>query len=74
MMALKSDADCNVLERQVKHEMGVRNNEETQQKKIKYRIRRLKMLCVGLHFFLTFTSQVIYLMLKGLFFFPVSCW
>lgn len=35
MMALKSDADGNVLERQVKHELGVRNTEETQQKEIK---------------------------------------
>lgn len=35
MMALQSDTDCNVLERQVKHELGVRNTEETQQKEIK---------------------------------------
>lgn len=34
MMALKSDADGNVLERQVKHELGVRNTEEIQQKEI----------------------------------------
>lgn len=34
-MALKSEADCNVLERQVKHVLGVRNTEEPQQKEIK---------------------------------------
>lgn len=34
-MALKSEADCNVLERQVQHEPGVRSTEETQRKEIK---------------------------------------
>lgn len=76
MMALKSDADCNVLERQVKHELGVRSTEETQQKR-NDRSMELKsketyvLVCILflplLHKWLIWCGMV-------LFIFPDSCW
>lgn len=76
MMALKSDADCNVLERQVKHELGVRSTEGTQQKR-NDRSMELKsketyvLVCI---FFLPLPHKWLLWCGKVLFIFPVSCW
>lgn len=73
MMALKSDADGNVLERQVKHELGVRNTEETQQKEIKkvWNQKAKSAMCWFVFFsYLYFTSDLSDV--ERSFFFPLS--